>query len=91
MPGMSSFSQTATYRARPLCYRYQSGQYASFCFNKPGTVRYMARDQTAVTGGEVVLPAQIVVGTNTARPRTPENSSYIGRSDTDNMKVAADR
>jgi plastocyanin len=67
------------------------GQYASFCFSKPGTVRYMARDQTAVTGGEVVLPAQIVVGTNTARPRTPESSSYIGRSDTDNMKVAPDR
>ena len=26
------------------------GQYAGFCFSKPGTVKYMARDQTAVTG-----------------------------------------
>lgn len=67
------------------------GQYAGFCFSKPGTVKYMARDQTAVTGGEVVLPAQILVGTSTARPPTPENSSYIGRSDAENMKVTPAR
>ena len=41
------------------------GQYASFCFSQPGTVKYMARDLTAVTGGEVLaLPAQIFVDSN---------------------------
>jgi plastocyanin len=38
------------------------GQYASFCFNKVGTVKYMVREQTAVAGGEQVLSAQIQVG-----------------------------
>lgn len=55
------------------------GQYASFCFSQPGTVKYMARDRTAVTGGEVVLPAQILVGTNTVRSFRNENYPSIGR------------
>ena len=41
--------------------RIKPGQYASFCFNKTGPVRYMAREQTSVTGGEQVLSAQIQV------------------------------
>jgi hypothetical protein len=41
------------------------GQYASFCFNKTGAVKYMAREQTAVIGGEQILSAQIVIGGST--------------------------
>ena len=58
------------------------GQYASFCFNKNGAVKYMARDQMAVTGGEQVLPAQILIGGSTVRPvRTRENYPSPGRSE----------
>ena len=57
------------------------GQYASFCFSKTGTVKYMAREQSAVTGGEQVLPAQIVIGGSTARPVRTENYPAIGRSE----------
>jgi plastocyanin len=45
------------------------GEYASFCFNKTGTVKYMAREQTSVTGGEQVLSAQIQVqGRSSVQP-----------------------
>jgi len=59
------------------------GQYASFCFSQPGTVKYMARDHTAVTGGEVVLPAQILVGagTSTSRPIRGEHYPSVGLSE----------
>ena len=50
------------------------GQYAGFCFSQPGPVKYMARDLTAVTGGEVVLPAQIFVGAGTST-----SASHSGR------------
>ena len=63
------------------------GQYASFCFSQPGTVKYMARDQTAVTGGEVVLPAQILVGISSASPIRTESSSPVGRSQEENSSV----
>ena len=60
------------------------GQYASFCFNKNGAVKYMARDQMAVTGGEQVLPAQILVGGSTVRPvRTRENHPTRSEAETD--------
>jgi hypothetical protein len=50
------------------------GQYASFCFNKSGAVKYMAREQQAVTGGEQVLSAFILIGGSTSRPvRTRES------------------
>jgi hypothetical protein len=62
------------------------GQYASFCFSKPGTVKYMARDRAAVTGGEVVLPAQIQVETNTARPLPEPNYPSVGRSADENWR-----
>ena len=62
------------------------GQYAGFCFSKPGTVKYMARDQTAVTGGEVVLPAQIFVGTSTARPISRESYNAVGLAGEENVK-----
>ena len=67
------------------------GQYAGFCFSKPGTVKYMARDQTAVTGGEVVLPAQILVGTNTARSIRSENYPSVGRSEEEDLRVVPQR
>ena len=67
------------------------GQYAGFCFSKPGTVKYMARDQTAVTGGEVVLPAQILVGTNTARSIRSENYPSVGRSEEEDLRVMPQR
>jgi plastocyanin len=58
------------------------GQYASFCFSKAGAVKYMARDLTAVTGGEQVLPAQIIVGGSSARPvRARESSLSPARSE----------
>ena len=58
------------------------GQYASFCFNKNGAVKYMARDQMAVTGGEQVLSAQILIGGSTVRPvRTRENIPSPTRSE----------
>lgn len=64
------------------------GQYASFCFSKTGTVRYMAREQTAVTGGEQVLSAQIFVGESQARPvrsrdNPRDNHFPTGRSDSE--------
>ncbi|WP_447978378.1 cupredoxin domain-containing protein [Candidatus Nitrospira bockiana] len=37
------------------------GRYASFCFDKAGTVKYMAREKGPVAGGEKVLSAQIRV------------------------------
>ncbi len=67
------------------------GQYAGFCFSKPGTVRYMARDQSAVTGGEVVLPALILVGASSARPIRSEGYPSIGRSDEENSRVSPQR
>ena len=57
----------------------KAGQYASFCYSKPGTMKYMARDQTAVTGGEVVLPGQIIVKTNTSKA-IGDNYPSVGRS-----------
>ena len=57
------------------------GQYASFCFSKPGTVNYMARDRTAVTGGEVVLPGQILIGSSTAAPIRGESYPSVGRTE----------
>lgn len=57
------------------------GQYASFCFNKPGAVKYMAREQQAVTGGEQVLSAHILIGGSTVRPvRTQDSVPAPGRS-----------
>jgi plastocyanin len=50
------------------------GQYASFCFNKTGAVKYMAREQQAVTGGEQVLSAHILIGEGTARPVRTDDS-----------------
>ena len=38
-----------------------AGKSASFCFDRPGTVKYMARSKGNVEGGEIVLPAQIQV------------------------------
>jgi plastocyanin len=70
------------------------GQYASFCFNKTGTVKYMARDLTAVTGGEVVIPAQIViVGGSQARPvRASEPHPLPGRSEAEtDLRLSPDR
>lgn len=64
------------------------GQYAGFCFSKPGTVKYMARDQSAVTGGEVVLPAQILIGISRDRPIRTESYPSIGRSDEENSRPA---
>jgi plastocyanin len=60
------------------------GQYASFCFNKTGTIKYMAREQTAVTGGEQVLSAQIHIGGSgsAAQPtRARESHPSSGRSE----------
>ena len=67
------------------------GQYAGFCFSQPGTVKYMARDLSAMTGGEVVLPAQILVGTNTARPGVSERYPSIGRFEEENTRVSPQR
>jgi plastocyanin len=56
------------------------GQYASFCFNKTGTVKYMAREQQAVTGGEQVLSAHILIGdSSTSSIRTQERVPEPGR------------
>jgi plastocyanin len=38
-----------------------AGRSASFCFDRPGTVKYMARSKGSVEGAEIVLPAQIHV------------------------------
>ena len=38
-----------------------AGRSASFCFDRPGTVKYMARSKGGVEGAEIVLPAQIQV------------------------------
>ena len=46
----------------------------------------MARDQTAVTGGEVVLPAQIFVGTSTARPISRESYNAVGLAGEESVK-----
>lgn len=62
------------------------GQYASFCFSKPGTMKYMARDQTAVTGGEVVLPGQIFVKSNTSKAISDTYPS-VGRSEEGNLRT----
>ena len=67
------------------------GQYAGFCFSQPGTVKYMARDQSAMTGGEVSLPAQILVGTSTARPSVSQNNPSIGRYEEENSRVSPQR
>ena len=67
------------------------GQYAGFCFSQPGTVKYMARDQSAMTGGEVSLPAQIFVGTSTARPGVSQNNPSIGRYEEENSRVSPQR
>jgi plastocyanin len=50
------------------------GQYASFCFNKTGAVKYMAREQQAVTGGEQVLSAYILVGDSSTRSAHSQES-----------------
>jgi plastocyanin len=62
------------------------GQYASFCFSKPGTMKYMARDQTAVTGGEVVQPGQIFVKSNTSKAISDTYPS-VGRSEEGNLRT----
>lgn len=69
------------------------GQYAAFCFSQTGTVKYMARDQTAVTGGEQILSAQILIGGSTARPvRSPESSPSIERSEAEtDLKLSPQR
>jgi hypothetical protein len=69
------------------------GQYASFCFNKPGAVKYMAREQTAVTGGEQVLSARIVIDGSTMRPvRTRENVPPPARSEAETeLKLSPER
>jgi hypothetical protein len=69
------------------------GQYASFCFNKTGAVKYMAREQTAVTGGEQVLSAQILIGGSTMRPvRTRENFPPPARSEAEtDLKLPPER
>ncbi len=67
------------------------GQYAGFCFSRTGTVRYMARDQTAVTGGEVVLPAQILVGSGISRPTRTESVLPFGRSEEENSTGSPQR
>jgi plastocyanin len=38
-----------------------AGRSASFCFDRPGTVKYMARSKGGVEGAEMVLPGQIHV------------------------------
>ena len=38
-----------------------AGRSASFCFDRPGTVKYMARSKGNVEGAEIVLPGQIHV------------------------------
>ena len=69
------------------------GQYASFCFNKTGAVKYMARDQQAVTGGEQVLSAHIVIGESTVRPvRTQDSIPAPARSGAEtDLKLAPER
>ena len=69
------------------------GQYAGFCFSQSGTVRYMVRDLTAVTGGEAVLPGQIFVGTGTSasRPNRGENYPSVGRFEEENSRVSPQR
>jgi plastocyanin len=69
------------------------GQYASFCFNKTGAVKYMAREQTAVTGGEQVLSAQILIGGSTMRPvRTRENVPPPARSEAEtDLKLSPEK
>jgi plastocyanin len=69
------------------------GQYASFCFNKTGAVKYMARDVTAVSGGEQVLPAQIIIGGSGARPvRAKENYPLPGRSEAEtDLRLSPER
>ena len=69
------------------------GQYASFCFNKPGAVKYMAREQTAITGGEQVLSAQILIDGNTMRPvRTRDNVPPPARSEAEtDLKLSPER
>lgn len=67
------------------------GQYAGFCFSQPGTVRYMARDLSAMTGGEVVLPAQILAGMSTARPSVTQSYPSIGRFEDEDSKVSPKR
>jgi plastocyanin len=69
------------------------GQYASFCFNKTGAVKYMAREQQAVTGGEQVLSAHILIGGSTTRPvRARENHPSPGRSEAEtDLKLSPDR
>lgn len=43
-----------------------AGRSASFCFDRPGTVKYMARSKGGVEGAEIVLPAQIQVQSGSA-------------------------
>jgi plastocyanin len=38
-----------------------AGRSASFCFDRPGTVKYMVRSKGGIEGAETVLPAQIQV------------------------------
>lgn len=38
-----------------------AGRSASFCFDRPGTVKYMARSKSDVQGAEIVQPGQIHV------------------------------
>ncbi|HJR77662.1 MAG TPA: hypothetical protein VJ805_11830 [Nitrospiraceae bacterium] len=69
------------------------GQYASFCFSKAGTVKYMAREQTAVTGGEQVLSAQILIGGSATHPvRAREDYPPPGRSEAEtDLKLSPQR
>ena len=51
------------------------GDYASFCFDRTGTVKYMARSQGAVPGGEQVLSARIQIEGDGAIPVLSRESS----------------
>jgi plastocyanin len=58
------------------------GQYASFCFNRTGIVKYMARELAAVTGGEQVLSAEIRVEGSLVQPvGLRESYPATGRSE----------
>jgi plastocyanin len=69
------------------------GQYASFCFNKTGTVKYMARDQADLTGGELVLSAHIEVDRSSVHPvRAQDRYPGPGRSEAESdLKLSPER
>lgn len=44
------------------------GQTASFCFERPGTFKYMARSKGVIEGAEAVLPGQVNVKSGASSP-----------------------